>query len=109
MTADSLPRLNTEEFFCNSPLTLLKNAPPSFIEVLSANIDTPYWLSKSFASRGLINNALSQVSFVIGSGHSIIHPLLAYRPSNEWKLGTKRSSKLESPRFTEFVGICFSN
>ena len=53
-----------------------------------------YFSSKIFASTGLIKSALSHVSFEIGSGHSCIHPLLANLPSQVWKSGTKRTSRL---------------
>ena len=46
----------------------------------------------SRASLGLIRIALSQLIFVIGSGHSCSQPLLMKRPSSTRASGTKRTS-----------------
>src|ERR1022692_152203 len=46
----------------------------------------------SFARRGLMRIALSQLIFVIGSGHSCSQPLLANRPSSTVASATKRTS-----------------
>ena len=43
--------------------------------------------------------ALSQVSLVMGFGHSCIQPLLTYLPSQAWKSGTSRISRLSGSRY----------